>query len=133
VVKKPLHTFAVSYALLRSHMRLFYYELKHEKELAWRRLRFIGAGVMFLVACGAFLEVAAFGALRNAGFNLFVSAGIMSTANGIWGAVLIWIVGRRPLDDGKAFEMSRAEYQRTKQWIENRFMQNGEPSAARSN
>jgi hypothetical protein len=133
VVKKTVNPFAVSYALLRSHTRLFYCELQHEKELAWRRLRYVGAGVVFLVACGAFLEIAAFGGLRAAGLNLFGSSAVMAAANGILGAVLVWIVGRRPPADGEAFEMSRAEYQRTKQWIENRFVKNGEPSAARSN
>jgi len=49
-MKKPVNPFAVSYALLRGHTRLFYHELQHEKEVAWRRLRFIGVGVVLLVA-----------------------------------------------------------------------------------
>ncbi len=132
-MKKPINPFAVSYALLRSHTRLFYYELQHETELAWRRLRVIGAGVVLLIACGAFVEVAAFGGLRAAGLNLFLSAGLMAAMNGIAGAVLIWVIGRRSSGEGKSFEMTRAEYQRTRQWIENRFAKNGEPSAASSN
>jgi hypothetical protein len=132
-VDKPANPFEIVYTLLRSHARLFYYEFQHEKEIAWRRLRIVGAGVMCLVACGAFIEIAVFGGLQVAGLNLFLSALVMAAINALLGSALIWSVGKRPAEDGEAFEMSRAEYQRTKQWIDNRIAKNGEPSAANSN
>lgn len=122
---------AVVYTLLRAHSRLFYHELQHERDLARRRLRAIGVGVVCLIASGVFVEVAVYGSLKAAGLSPLLAAGLMALFNGVVGGVLVWYVGRRPKESGAAFEMTRAEYQRTRQWIENRFSKNGEPSAAR--
>lgn len=132
-MEKPASLFTVIYILLKSHARLFYYELQHETDLAWRRLQIIGVGVMLLLACSVFIEVAAFAALRVLGLNLFVALGLMAVVNGLTGAMLILRVGRRLTNDGNVFEMSRAEYQRTIQWIENRFVNNNTASAIKSN
>lgn len=109
-------------ALLNGHARLFAHEFQFEKEIAWRRLRLVGVGVALFLIGVCFLEVAVFGFLKSQGLSSSVAALILAFLNGGAGALVIWLTDHRDPLDGKPFERSRQEMQRSLRWIGTSFI-----------
>ncbi len=109
------------FELLENHFELTSLELRYECEEGRRRLLYAGFAVLCFMAAFALFNWGLVFAMVALGLPIFISCFILSV---VWGLASYGVCRQAPKRDpraGEPFAGTRAEFEETLRWIQNRF------------
>jgi hypothetical protein len=107
--------------VLQQHVRLLMLEARYEVAHLVKRTIALAAAAFLGLTAYCLLQVAIVHGLMKAGLPLWASCLAVIALYGIGIAVLVLKVGKRDVKAGGAFQASRDEWQRSREWIRKRF------------
>jgi hypothetical protein len=107
--------------IIEQHVKLAMLEARYELVFIVKRAIALGISAFLGLTVYCLLQVALVHGFMKAGLPLWAACLAVCALYGIGIAVLVFKVGKRDLKSGGAFQASREEWQRSREWMRKRF------------
>lgn len=103
---------------LRAHVHSIIEEIRHERNVAERRLIAIGAGVPLVALSVVLIQASLATGMVHLGLAIGWAIGLIGLVDLACGFLLIYIWGRRLPKDGRTFQQVRMKIENAAEWVD---------------